>query len=107
LDGNPIGRTQATTLIVPTALPDGPHSWTVTAANPVGQTSQTGIVTVFVDSVAPTGQIALSGTRLIGHSLNTFFTYADPAPPGDPATDASGIASAVVSWGDGNVSRVH
>ncbi|HEY1592151.1 MAG TPA: hypothetical protein VGF81_10190 [Solirubrobacteraceae bacterium] len=107
LDGNPIGRTQATTFIVPTALPDGPHAWTVTAANPVGQTSQTGVVGVFVDTVAPTGQIALSGTRLIGHSLNTFFTYADPPPPGDPTTDASGISTAVVSWGDGNVSRLH
>jgi hypothetical protein len=107
LDGNQIGRTQATALVVPSVLGDGPHSWTVTATNPVGQTAQTGIATAFVDTVPPTGQIALSGTRLVGRALNTFLTYADAPPAGDPVTDSSGVASAVVSWGDGNVSRLH
>jgi hypothetical protein len=79
----------------------------VTATNPVGQTAQTGPASLFVDTVAPTGRIALSGTRLVGRAMNTFFTYADPPPAGDPVTDASGVASVVLSWGDGNVSRLH
>jgi hypothetical protein len=107
VDGNQIGQTQSTALVVPSVLADGPHTWSVTAANPVGQTAHSRTATVFVDTVAPIGHIALGGTRLVGRPVNTFFTYADLPPPADPVADASGIATAIVSWGDGTVSRLH
>ena len=45
--------------------------------------------------------------RLIGRRMSTFLTYSDPPPPGEPAADASGVASAMVSWGDATVSQLH
>jgi hypothetical protein len=62
---------------------------------------------VFVDTVPPAAQLAFSGTRLIGRPVNTFLTYIDPPPPGEPVTDASGVTSAVVYWGDGTASELH
>lgn len=107
LDGNRIARTTSTSVVVPSALADGPHAWSVTAANPVGQTAQTRTATVFVDTIAPVAQITVHGTQLVGHAINTFLTYSDPPPVGAPVTDASGVASAVVSWGDATSSQLH
>jgi hypothetical protein len=107
LDGARIGQTQASSMVVPAALQDGPHSWSVTAANPVGQTAQSRTATVFVDTVAPTAQLAFSGTKLIGRPVNVFLTYVDLPPAGEPVDDASGVVSAVVAWGDGTLTTVH
>jgi hypothetical protein len=107
LDGSQLGQTQASSVLVPSALGDGPHSWYVIATNPAGQTVQTRTATVFVDTVAPIAQLAFSGTRLIGKPVNTFLTYSDPPPPGGPAADASGVASAVVYWGDTSSTALH
>ena len=107
LDGIQIAGTRATSVVAPSALADGPHSWSVVATNPAGQTAQTRTATVFVDTVAPVARIAFGGTKLIGRPVSTFLTYSDPPPAGEPAADASGVASAVVSWGDTTVSRLH
>jgi hypothetical protein len=107
LDGSVIAQTQATSAVVPSVLADGPHTWFVTAANPVGQAAQTRTATVFVDTIAPTARLALHGTKKVKSRLNVFVTYSDRPPPGEPAADASGVASVVVSWGDGTVSHLH
>jgi hypothetical protein len=112
LDGNQIARTTATSVVVPSVLPDGPHTFFVTASNPVGQTAQTRTATVFVDTIPPVAQITLQGAALgtatlVGHALDTFLTYSDLPPPGDPATDASGVASAVINWGDTTSTQLH
>jgi hypothetical protein len=107
LDGTRIAPTGATSLVVPSALADGPHTFFVTAANPVGQTAQSRTATVFVDTIAPVAHIAFQGSGLVGRAVNTFLTYADPPPPGQPPADASGVASAVINWGDTTVSPLH
>ncbi len=107
LDGVQIAQTQASTLVVPTPLADGPHAWTVTGTNPAGQTAQTRAATVFVDTVPPLATLTPYGTTggatQIGKQLHTFLTYADHPPAGDPASDASGVATVVLNWGDGTV----
>ncbi len=107
LDGTQIATTTATSVVVPTALPDGPHTFYVIATNPVGQTAQTRTATVFVDTIPPVGQLTVQGNTLLGHAINTFLTYADPPPLNDPRTDASGVASAVVNWGDTTSTQLH
>lgn len=107
VDSSQVAQTRATSLVVPSPVADGPHSWFVTATNPAGETATTRTATLFVDTVAPAAQLAFSGTKLIGRPVNTFLTYTDPPPPGEPVTDASGVASAVVHWGDGTSSRLH
>jgi hypothetical protein len=107
LDGVQIGQTQSTALVVPSVLADGPHTWFVAAANPVGQTVQTGTATVFVDTVPPIAQLAFSGSKLVGRRVSTFLTYTDLPPANEPVADASGVASAVVFWGDTTFSRLH
>ena len=106
-DGAQIARTTATSMVVPSALTDGPHTFNVIATNPVGQTFQSRTATVFVDTIPPVAQISVQGSTLLGHAINTFLTYTDPPPPGDPVTDASGVASAVVNWGDTTTSQLH
>jgi hypothetical protein len=103
LDGRQVAQTQATALPVPVALPNGPHTWLVTATNVAGQTAQTQPATVFVDTVPPTAQLTLYGNQLLGKQLHVFLAYGDAPPPGQPPADASGVASAVVNWGDGTV----
>ena len=107
LDGNVIGQTRSTSLVVPSVLANGPHSWFVTAANPVGQTARTGTATVFVDTIPPIARIALHGTKLVGRRISTFLTYTDLPAAGEPVGDASGVAAAVVFWGDATSSRLH
>jgi hypothetical protein len=111
LDGVQLGKTNATTLVAPTPLADGPHAWSVTATNAVGQTAQTGAATVFVDTVPPLATLTLYGTTRgagqIGKQLHTFLAYVDEPPPGEPAANASGVATAVLNWGDGTVVRLH
>jgi hypothetical protein len=106
IDGTQTGQTRATALVVPTALANGPHAWSVTATNAAGQTAQTRAASVFVDTVPPTAALTLYGTKQIGKRLHTFLAYGDAPPAGAPAADASGVATAVLNWGDGTVVRL-
>jgi hypothetical protein len=106
LDGTQLGRTQATSFVVPTPLGNGPHAWSATATNVAGQTAQTTAAPVFVDTVPPTAALTLYGTREIGRQLHTFVAYGDAPPPGLPAVDASGVVATVLNWGDGTVVRL-
>ena len=106
VDGAAVGQTTATALTVPTALPQGPHTWRVTAVNSDGLTSSTKTATVFVDTVAPTAQFTLTGAKQPRSSLHISVSYTD-SPPGVPPADASGVASVVVNWGDHSIAHIH
>jgi len=106
LDGAAIGQTEGTAARVPAPLSNGPHSWQLTATNPVGQQTDGGPATIFVDTVAPTLSFRLSGVRRIDTPIELYARFADRPPAGQPRTDASGIASVVIRWGDGTRSRL-
>ena len=101
VDGTAVGQTTRTSLRVPRALTDGRHPWQVTAINQAGLQSPSRPGTVWVDTVAPTARLTLSSTRRALSPLYILVTHADAPPPGSPASAASGIAGAQVSWGDG------
>ncbi|MBV8982584.1 MAG: hypothetical protein JO086_16925 [Acidimicrobiia bacterium] len=101
VDGIPVAQTTRTELRLPKPLPDGPHTWIVSAANRAGGSSTTRQAGLFIDTVAPIAQLTLSGKLQAGGAIGLRITDADVAPPPLPASDASGIARVLVSWGDG------
>ncbi len=103
LDGTLAAQTSATAARTATAVADGPHSWQVSGTNAAGQPTQAGAATVFVDTVPPTAAMRLYGRPLVGARLHVYATYIDLPPSGEPRSDASGVASVVVRWGDGAV----
>lgn len=103
VDGTQIGQAYSTSVQLPVPVPDGPHAWRVTAANPAGQRSQTGVARIFVDTVAPTARIKLLGRATAGSQLLVSIGYGDHPPAGEPGFDASGVAQVTIDWGDGLV----
>jgi hypothetical protein len=106
VDGAPAGQTGADALQVASALPDGPHVWSVTAGNPAGLSSASKSARVFVDTTAPKLRATLSGARHVGASLTLHLTYRDAPPAGLPARSASGVASLTIRWGDGTTTHL-
>jgi hypothetical protein len=106
VDGALIGQTGASSIRIPTPLPDGSHTWSVSAGNPAGLSSAAKTARVFVDTVAPRLATALSGARHTGSKLTLRLTYRDAPPAGLPARDASGVASVTIHWGDGTTTHV-
>ncbi len=104
VDGAQVAQTSATSVIVATALTQGPHTWQVTAINPTGLTSTARVGRLFVDTLAPVATFTLTGTRKAGSPVHVYIRYTD-TPPGLPPSDGSGVASVTVSWGDRTVSR--
>jgi PKD domain len=107
VQGVPAQQTNATSLRVPTPLRDGPHAWEVTAFNPAGVSGKSSRATVFVDTVAPTLSVRLSGARRAGSALTVTLRYRDAPPPGLPARDASGVATLTIRWGDGTTTHLN
>jgi hypothetical protein len=101
IDGAQVAQTQSTSVRVPAPIPDGPHSWQVTASNPAGQQTSDRAATVFVDTVPPTATFTVYGRRLVGSRLHLYTTYGDLPQPGEARADASGVAKVVVRWDDG------
>jgi hypothetical protein len=99
IDGVAAGQTTATSLLAP-PLADGRHTWQVTATNRAGLTSVARPASVWVDTSAPTAQFTLTGARRAGSPLRLHIRDSD-APPPEPSSAASGIASVLVIWGDG------
>ena len=99
VDGRPLAPVTGTALRPPLPLADGPHSWEVVAANPVGQQSVSQTATVWVDTVPPKVKFQLGGRRRVGSELHAYVTYTD-APPPERASQASGIADVSIDWGD-------
>ncbi|HWD65525.1 MAG TPA: hypothetical protein VG405_10150 [Solirubrobacteraceae bacterium] len=113
LGGHVIGHTSATSLKVPEALVDGPHTWTVTTTNPAGQSATGRKSTVFVDTVPPEVSFSLSGRRR-AHRRLSLHLHAVDAPAPQPGARASTVATVRIDWGDGsglledsNLTRAH
>jgi PKD domain len=107
VDRTLIGQTGASSIRVPSPLPDGSHTWSVSAGNPAGLSSAARTARLFVDTVAPRLGTALSGARHTGSKLTLRLTYRDAPPAGLPARDASGVASLTIHWGDGTTTHVN
>lgn len=105
VDGVFVGQTYSTSIRVPVPLADGPHSWSVLATNPPGLTSTMSPARVWVDTVAPTATLSLSGKRLVGVSVHAFVRYAD-RPPAQPGARASGVLRVRINWGDRTRSKI-
>ncbi|MBV9804213.1 MAG: PKD domain-containing protein [Solirubrobacterales bacterium] len=106
VDGAQVAQTTSTSIRVPIALHDGPHSWQVTAVNPAGVTGGSGVARVFVDTVAPELTVAVGGVRQTGSRLRATLRYRDAPPVGLPPGDASGVTKLTIGWGDGTVLRL-
>jgi hypothetical protein len=106
VDGAPAGQTTADALQVQSPLPDGPHTWSVSAGNPAGLSSASRSARVFVDTTAPRVRATLSGARRAGATLTLHLTYRDAPPAGLSARDASGVAGVTIRWGDGTTTHV-
>jgi hypothetical protein len=105
MNGVPVAQTTATALTVPAALSQGAHTWSVTAVNPAGLTSNSRAGTVWVDTVPPAVRFKLTGRQRVGSELHINVSYSDSPPP-VPRAAASGISSGVVEWGDGKSYRI-
>lgn len=106
VDGVQVAQGSSTTAGVPAPLADGPHGWRVTATNPAGQQRRDSAATIFVDTVAPSAMVTLPHRARARSTIQARIRYADLPPAGEPAADASGVATVVVRWGDGSVTRV-
>lgn len=103
VDGTEIATTTRQSLRVPASLAQGAHSWQVTAVDRRGQSIQTRVGTVRVDTVPPTATVRLTGPRRPETALRLSLTSSDPSPapaPGVRTAETSGVASAIVDWGD-------
>ena len=100
LDGAPIGQTTATAFTVPAALPDGPHTWQITATNPANLASTSATATVFVDTTPPRLRLSIGGRARAQAPITLHLTGVDAAQQLAGAR-ASGITATAISWGDG------
>ncbi len=105
IDQSQVYRTGTTSLLVPTALPNGLHTWLVTASNPSGLAVSSKVAKVWVDTVPPVVHVTVTGVRRVGTVLRLFVTTTDSPPPVSPAS-ASGTASVVLWWGEGSSLRI-
>jgi hypothetical protein len=106
LDGTPILATHSLTVRTPVPVTDGRHTYVVTAINQAGLRVTARAATVFVDTVKPRVSFKLRGPATVQGTERITVTDSDPAPRGLPKSDASGIASAQVRWGDGSHSAI-
>lgn len=105
IDQAQIYQTSGTSLLVPGLLGNGPHTWLVTASNPVGLAVSTQAARVWVDTVPPVIQLTVTGVRRVGRTVRMSVTASD-SPPSVPPGGASGVASVVIRWGEGKSLRI-
>ena len=104
IDGLALPATSATRLQVPVPLPDGQHSWTLSATDRRGQTVTGRPRVLGVDTVPPKVTLAVRGSRKLGSLLRFTVKATDPLPA--PVSAAikpvsSGVRSYLVRYGDG------
>lgn len=94
VDGNVLATVPGQRFQVPVALPDGPHRVTVFAVDRYGQRTASPTHLLRVDTRRPRPRFSVSGGRSAGHVLRI-------AVHGGDGPRSSGIATAVVQFGDG------
>jgi hypothetical protein len=105
IDQTQVYRTAGTSLLVPGVLPNGLHTWSVTASNPAGLSVSTRAAKVWVDTVPPVVHVTVTGVRRVGRVVRMFVTTSDSPPPVSPAS-ASGTARVLIRWGQGKTLRI-
>ena len=106
IDGIVVGQTTALSLQIAPALTDGRHTYQVTATNQAGVATSAPAAAVFVDTVAPQLRLRLTGPRTITRPEKATVAYRDLPPAGLPRSDASGVATVFIHWGDGTTQRI-
>ncbi|HET8977626.1 MAG TPA: hypothetical protein VFN87_05660 [Solirubrobacteraceae bacterium] len=101
VNGAVVGQTGATQLTTP-VLRNGRDVYQVTAVNQGGVATASRPATVFVDTVRPRATLRITGIRAVRDRLRLIVRSSDPAPPGQPRSQASGVATVFVRWGDGS-----
>ncbi|MFZ0041488.1 MAG: PKD domain-containing protein [Solirubrobacteraceae bacterium] len=105
-DGTPIILTRSLSARTPGVVGNGRHTWVATAINAAGQRVTAKAATVFVDTVKPRASFKLSGPGVAKDTERVRVTDSDHPPLGLPKSDASGVASVQVRWGDGTTSKL-
>ncbi len=100
IDGVPVGQTVGTTSLVTPPLADGPHRWQIVAQNLAGLSTTSRSGSFWLDAVPPAVTLKLLGRWRVRTLLHLTVTTTD-APPPEPPSAASGIASIRIDWGDG------
>jgi hypothetical protein len=97
IDGKPLLQTQ-TTKATPAvgSIPDGLHTWRVTATDRRGQTVTTAVKPLKVDTVAPTATFTVKRKKRVA----TVSAKANDVLP--PSGKASGVKYVRIDWGDGS-----
>jgi len=101
IDGAVWAQTTGTSVVVPSAMSNGRHSYQVTAVNLAGLGTSSTPATIFIDSIHPRATLKLVGTSIVNTSELLRVAYTDPPPSGYPRSAASGVATVYVKWGDG------
>ncbi|HEX4008800.1 MAG TPA: hypothetical protein VHX62_02260 [Solirubrobacteraceae bacterium] len=104
VDGAQVAVTTGQSTQVP--LSNGRHVVSVSAVNQAGLTSVAPNAVVFVDTVPPRVSFKLSGALTVKTRVALRATYSDPPPRGLPESDASGVKTVVVKWGDGTQTQL-
>jgi hypothetical protein len=94
LDGTRVATTAALSYALPNDLADGRHSWKVTAADSLGQSSTSQTRRLLIDAAVPTVRLLIDGARKAGTPL-AFHVQ---------AAAISGIRRVSVQYGDGDAS---
>ena len=102
IDGAAAGQTAATQIVAPAPLSNGRHTYQLSAVNRASLTTNAPAGTLFVDTVAPRARWKLTGSSIVNTREQLRINYTDPPPPGLPASDASGVLTVYVNWGDGS-----
>jgi hypothetical protein len=102
IDGTTAGQTTATQMVSPVALTNGRHTYQLEALNQAGLATGATPATVFIDTMPPRANWKLTGTAIVNTREQLRVAYTDPPPAGLPRTDASGVDTVYVKWGDGS-----
>jgi hypothetical protein len=100
VDGAPAGTTARTSLRLPAPIGQGEHRWQVTATDRRGQQTAARPAVVRVDSVAPRARLRIAAAPRAGVPVRARIHASDPPPRGARGVRTSGVADAVIDWGD-------
>ena len=99
LGGKLMGTTTATSLQIPSPLPDGLYNVTVTAVNRYAQVTRAPTLALFVRTAPPHATLSISGQRSAGSSLRFTVRASETPVAHSPGVAANGVR---IGFGDGS-----